>query len=351
MKMEDHFKETLNKAVENEPPVLDAWDRFERRMGRSRRWRMVVAFAGAAAVIVAAAIVVPQLGTRGVKPAPPITQPPTVIQTDGSFATFPTDDWVLFRSGETYGSQNVRYEFRHPRWWKIGEHEAVFEIRPYWLPPSLGSGEATVSATWRVEYRSVAELTAEGPNRHYLELSSDPAITLIGDVILTNPELTRRYEWIAREIIRSMHVTTEPAVPAPKPFTHLGAVASGIDSDARLEALVSFLDARLQGPGHDAERYLTTVAEEAYRSRLNLYDGETPDWVYYEYEILSREDADANSSEFVIKITVARAQEDGTAVHADQDDFFERVFVGAGRNHLGEQLDAVVRSAMPQEGP
>ena len=65
MKMEDHFKETLNRAVANEPPVLDAWDRFERRIGRSRRWRLFAGLAGAAAVIVAAVIVVPQLGTGG----------------------------------------------------------------------------------------------------------------------------------------------------------------------------------------------------------------------------------------------------------------------------------------------
>ena len=61
MKMEDHFKETLKRAVANEPPELDAWSRFERRMHRGRTLRLFVSIAAAAAVIAAGVVVVPKL--------------------------------------------------------------------------------------------------------------------------------------------------------------------------------------------------------------------------------------------------------------------------------------------------
>ena len=128
MKMEDHFKETLNRAVANEPPVLDAWDRFERRVGRSRRWRLFAGLAGAAAVIVAA-VIVPQLGTGGsTRITPPITTPdPYVGWTD---ADDPIGQWTL----------------KHPPTWRVTHFEGVYEV----LPPgevATPAGEPTFAVT------------------------------------------------------------------------------------------------------------------------------------------------------------------------------------------------------------
>lgn len=119
MKIEDHFKETLHRAVANEPPVLDAWDRFERRVGRSRRWRLVASLAGAAAVIAAAAIVVPQLSSSPVRPIPKITQPPDPYA-GWQFASDPVGQWTV----------------RFPRDWRAVSFEGTYDILP---PGEIGT--------------------------------------------------------------------------------------------------------------------------------------------------------------------------------------------------------------------
>ncbi|MGH2785352.1 MAG: hypothetical protein ACRDJ1_08820 [Actinomycetota bacterium] len=127
MKMEDHFKETLRGAVANEPPVLDAWDRFERRLGRSRRWRIVASIAGAVAVIVAAAVVVPQLGTSP-------TLLPKVVQPD------PFAGWT------TAEDPIGQWKVKHPPTWRVTQFEGVYEV----LPPgeiATAAGEPTFAVT------------------------------------------------------------------------------------------------------------------------------------------------------------------------------------------------------------
>ena len=335
MKMEDHFKETLNRAVANEPPVLDAWHRFERRVSRSRRWRMMAGLAGAAAVIVAAVIVVPQLGTSGVKPAPFATQPPTGIPTDFG-NPFPIDDWNTFKSADGY-------EVRYPRWWVVSEFEAVWEFRPYWLKGEA-VGEPTFSVTFRVDPVPMDDAKANPTwpkDATFFELDANR--TLVAVVLKTDPGLTQRYGWIGRRIMLSVLQGTfgGPGAPAPQSIKHVGTVADGIDSDARLEALVGFLDARLQGRGRGAEDYLTAEAKQLYEKQLDLYDFDPAGRVFFEYRVVSRQDADANSSEFVIEIVVANAT--GTGMTAPT--VRERIFVGAGVNHLGDQRPAVIRSA------
>lgn len=123
MKMEDHFKETLHRAVANEPPVFDAWDRFEHRIGRARRWRMAAALAGAAAVIVAAVIVVPNLATNG----------------GVGFDTPPPDPYAGWQSGsDPIGQWTVLF----PADWRLTQFEGTNDI----LPPGekgTAAGEPT----------------------------------------------------------------------------------------------------------------------------------------------------------------------------------------------------------------
>lgn len=133
MKIEDHFKETLNRAVANEPPVLDAWDRFERRAGRGRQVRLFAAIAAAAAVAVASVIVVPQLGTNdgiGLSTNPP-SQNPTV----DPYAGWSTYDYDLYQ-----------FTLRHPTDWRV----VVFEANPEVLAPgqvATAAGEPTMAVT------------------------------------------------------------------------------------------------------------------------------------------------------------------------------------------------------------
>ena len=122
MRMEDHFKDTLHKAVANEPPVIDAWDRFEGAVRRDRRWRLAASLAGATAVIAAAVIVVPQLGTDNtpVTPAdPPTTSSPSP---SSSPSVDPYAGWKSFEN------TSMHYRLKHPADWKMTQFEAVWEF-------------------------------------------------------------------------------------------------------------------------------------------------------------------------------------------------------------------------------
>ncbi|MGH2795889.1 MAG: hypothetical protein ACRDKG_16475, partial [Actinomycetota bacterium] len=104
------------------------WDRFERRLGRSRRWRIAAAVAGAAAVIAAAVVVVPQLGTSPT-PLPKITQPPD-----------PYFGWV--NAEDPIG----QWKLQHPPTWRVTHFEGVYEV----LPPgevATPAGEPTFAVT------------------------------------------------------------------------------------------------------------------------------------------------------------------------------------------------------------
>jgi hypothetical protein len=128
MKIEDHFRDTLHGAVANEPPVLDAWDRFEHRMGRTRRWRLVAALTGAAAVIAVGAIVVPQLATNGA-PGPRFVSTPD-----------PYAGWL------TATNEVQQWTLKHPNSWRFTHFEDIYEVLP---PGEIGTiaGEPTFAVT------------------------------------------------------------------------------------------------------------------------------------------------------------------------------------------------------------
>ena len=135
MKMEDHFKETLNRAVANEPPVLDAWDRFEQRAGRGRRVRLLAAIAAAAAVAIASVIVVPKLGSNNAIQFPPATQPPTTQPPSPT----PTPSVDPYAGWKTYTNTDQHYRVKYPADWMHTMFEAVHEF----VPPGLRATDAT----------------------------------------------------------------------------------------------------------------------------------------------------------------------------------------------------------------
>lgn len=140
MKMEDHFKETLNRAVANEPPVLDAWDRFERRAHRGRNVRLFASLAAAAAVVVVAVIVVPQLGTGTEVRIPPSTQPPSTTPT-------PTDPYANFQGVQ---DQAESWILQYPQSWTQSEIENVTLFQPRDVEPAM-KGDPTFVLDVRVE--------------------------------------------------------------------------------------------------------------------------------------------------------------------------------------------------------
>lgn len=157
MKMEENFKDTLERAVSNEPPVIDSWATFERRVRRDRAVRMFASMAAIVAVIVAAVIVVPKLG-RSPSIITPSTNPP-------SPSPSPSVDeyagWDTFKSPAT-----DRYTLRHPTDWRVVKYEGSHEVL---APGQIGTqeGSPTMAVTLELlegEFDS-PELRSQGFDR------------------------------------------------------------------------------------------------------------------------------------------------------------------------------------------
>jgi hypothetical protein len=130
MKMEDHFKETLRKAVANEPPVQEAWSTFERRVRRGRSIRLFTAIAATAAVVAVGVIVGPKLlrDDTGIGVA---TNPPTSSPSANPYA-----GWEPRLMGERF------YSFQYPRdWAEPTEFEGVQALQPEGVEPLERGGK------------------------------------------------------------------------------------------------------------------------------------------------------------------------------------------------------------------
>jgi hypothetical protein len=192
MKMEDHFKETLRRAAANEPPVLDAWDRFERRLGRSRRWMLMASLAGVTAIVVAAVLVVPQLG-KSAKGRGVTTQPSSPTPTP-SPTVDPYAGWKTFENAEQH------YRLRYPSDWRESVFEAVYEFNPPGLPSTDGRGAedsfgviVNVLESSFFEEKPLASNPDIGPG----ERSSDTTERRDGTILY----ISHRFDWSASRCI------------------------------------------------------------------------------------------------------------------------------------------------------
>ncbi|TMK22725.1 MAG: hypothetical protein E6G68_01650 [Actinobacteria bacterium] len=161
MKMEDHFKETLNKAVANEPPVVDAWSRFEGRVHRGRRMRWSAGFAVAVAVAVASLIVVPKLGQQSI--IAPATNPPS-----NSFASSSPSLADPYQGWHSSRNADGLWQVRYPASWYGDEaplpiFEGVAELQPPDVQPIV-KGLPTFAVTIRFDQgTSPDSVPTEGP--------------------------------------------------------------------------------------------------------------------------------------------------------------------------------------------
>lgn len=361
MRLEDHFKDVMRRTVANEPPVVDAWSRFEDKAKRTRRLRLVWSLAGAATVVAVALVAVPRvLPERAVVP-------PASPEPSPSFSVDPMLTW------ETYTHANEGWEMSYPPDWRIGGFEGGTEFlppgmiglaaggqtfgvelmmhverfddrtpqenvtstsrgtlpsgRPYVLWEGSGrEGETTV--TYWIDWPTEAYTCPEGA----AGCDMDP-LTLRATIYAGTQDLRDRFGDTARLMIETI------AVAAPKQTQKRGTVAPGVQQDGLTTMLVDFLEARLDRRG--AEEHLSANAKSQYDANeggLSLYSP-TSNPHYARYEILSREGVDANSVEFVVRIT-----EEYTG-QTTSSSFLERIGAGPGQNHAGTSREAVVRFA------
>jgi len=138
VKMEEHFKEALNRAVANEPPAVDAWTRFEERAVHGRRVRVFAAIATATVIALASIVVVPRLGRgSGINLAidAPSPSSSTTTQTVDPYA-----GW------KTYESTLHDFTLRYPEDWTV----KIVEGNPEVLAPgqqTTAASELTMAVT------------------------------------------------------------------------------------------------------------------------------------------------------------------------------------------------------------
>ena len=204
MKMEDHFKETLRRAAANEPPVLDAWDRFERRLGRSRRWALIASIAGTAAVIVAAVLIVPKLGTGGVRVIPPATQPtsnPSITVSPSPTVSPGGSTPLICQMQPCKSFENLDKHFRlsYPAEWRTSAFEAVDEFNPPGLDSTDGKGpDGSFGVVVNVlEASSLDDKLASKPGAGPSGRASDTEETRDGSVLYVR----HRIDWSASRCI------------------------------------------------------------------------------------------------------------------------------------------------------
>jgi hypothetical protein len=130
-RLEDHFKDSLHRAVANEPPVVDAWDRFEGRARRDRRVRFAAALASVAVIAAASALAIPQL----LPESSPVITPPTESPTPDPHA-----GWKEFVNDVDL------YRLRYPADWRVTNYEGVHEVLAPGQPATQ-AGEPTMAVT------------------------------------------------------------------------------------------------------------------------------------------------------------------------------------------------------------
>lgn len=143
MKLEEHFKDTLERAVANEPPVIDSWTMFERRVRRDRGVRAFGSVFAIAALIVAAVLVVPRLGRSpepffNPNPNPESPSPSPSPSTD-AFA-----GWNTFKSP----TPEDLYSLRYPGDWRVTKFENMHEVL---APGQPGTPEGMPTAAVSIE--------------------------------------------------------------------------------------------------------------------------------------------------------------------------------------------------------
>jgi hypothetical protein len=134
MKIEDLLAETLKRAGADEPVVVDAWARFERRARRSQRRRLIASAFAAAGVIGVLLVAVPRIGANR----------------EGLIQGIDTSRW------KTYVNEREGYRFKHPADWGVHSFEGSTEVGPAELP-GLSQGEATFALQFRVVPRTYVE--------------------------------------------------------------------------------------------------------------------------------------------------------------------------------------------------
>lgn len=293
MKIEEFLAETLKRAGADEPVVIDAWARFERRARRSRLVRLAAAGMGAAAAVAALAVVVPKLVAD---------EPREIVNPGPSESPDPTAGW------KTFIDDTRSFRVKYPPEWSAFGFEGTWEIDPPGVTP-LPKGALTFAVELRTLDQVYDNEPCDGPRcpnpvreargtinglpywlteyadggSHEIRYRFDfgaracpsdscPAVprTVQARVIGGTQELWDRYRQTGELIVGTMDVYENVAGPTPDPTTKPLAIPSDWQRLESKEAGIAFAFPPLPGnveayfrPGSDSG---TTFGWEIARS-------------------------------------------------------------------------------------
>lgn len=309
MNIEDRIKETLMSRSTDVEPKADSFEQVASTVRRRHSQRLAFVTTSVIALIAAAAVIVPRLGTDGgdngfAVPGPGDPTPPAV-----------DDDRVTVRD-ERFG-----FQARMPADWRLTEFEGAIEL----LPPGqigLAAGEDTFGVEINLldasafdpgdqSGASVSQTTVGGQQATRSEMADEdggsrivryavawPAeycqpgwcepgqdYTLLIHLIAQPADRWDQFGDDAEAIVESLEPTATASFPTGQVLTRRGLVSSDVAYDGATATLVRFLESRIAGG--DAERHMTEDAAAATGDRLYGSGGD----VWLGYRVTARDGA------------------------------------------------------------
>ena len=286
MNLEDKIKESLMKHAEDVRPDVTSWDAVEGKLRRAHYARVVMVSTLTVALIAAAAVVIPRLGTT--------KNPSSGFSSPGASTTASSLPAPEIK-GTVHASPVYGFKITIPDGWRAGFFEGVYEYGPENLP-MLAQGGDTFAVTVDIlhgRYDSFSkdiansnagtttqQTTVKGHAAEQVQLNNDPTrqmwlfldwdSCLKGAPQCTNPEegitlqvhvsantksLWDKYGSTAAGVMGSID-TYDGSRPVH------GTLASDETDDVYTRALVRFMDARAEGVGAE-DLVCCTAASQA----------------------------------------------------------------------------------------
>ncbi|MGH2830029.1 MAG: hypothetical protein ACRDJM_06055 [Actinomycetota bacterium] len=371
MTIEKDIEEALMRHADDVRAEPGAWNAVDARLRRSYRIRIGLASAAAAALAAAAVVVVPKIvGDTSTRPAPPIVQQssPSPSPTEQGSGIVP-QGWSLLRNDEN------AFWFALPDSFRVGFFEGHYDYRPSDLPAA-----ATGEDTFFVETTLVTEdyPKPDGPStesqvggrtaRRYesgIQDSDAHVVTydlpwpcwagpgvqtdcqtprLIVRIFASSQQLWTKFSSIGERMVSFIRHASE-ATPGGIVRTPHGTITAAVETfDDKTYALIRLMENFVLGDTDIVDSILSADAKRTLQrgeGGLHYYEP-GGDYFLMRYQITSRADADANSSNFVVTFFDRKVTGSGSDTeHAAE------VGIGPGTDTKGRRRQAVVRFVSP----
>ncbi|MGZ4141966.1 MAG: hypothetical protein ACXVQY_05600 [Actinomycetota bacterium] len=340
MSLEQDLKNAFEQHARDAQPDGESWATVERKIRRAHKQRVALLSTVTVAVVVAAAVLIPRIGTKpesrgftnpSVTPtatsAPTPSVTPTPIESPSAGPAIP-DGWQ-----RRVGVQSA-FQLAIPADWKGGWFEGTWDFEPKGQP-SVAEGGDLFAVTVTVQAgaydqaasgRHASKTTVNGMRAltwttgtdhlwyavewfacpgYTSECSSNfETRTLVVHLFASTRALWDQYLSTGKEI-----VTTIAHYDGSTPVH--GTIAKGIAVDDFTKVLVRFLDARVEGIG--AEDSMSAKAQDQYGSggALDLYETGIPARPWLGYAITKSE---SGPQQNVVTFTVDMTFSEGAYV-------------------------------------